>query len=648
MRVTNKMISDQVIANLARSLERFMDKQVQMSTGRRLNRPSDDPIGIQKDLRYRNVLTDITQFKRNISSAGSLLATYDNILGNMKDIIQSANELTIGLSNDTYDAVARNAAANEIESLYTQMIELINSTLEGRHIFSGHLTRDAAVEESVYGVRYLGDAGQTKIEIENNSKIGINLIGSDILFQPLSILGEKADLKIGAVATTLLADLNLGAGVDLTTGAMPGQFTITDNNLGTSVNIDLSLLPADPTLDDVITEINSQLAAAGITNLTVDYGEEGNNLRWLATDTGDISVNTLLENLNGGQGIDLISGHIRLHTADNSIDFEVDLSDAATVGDLINSFNADPNVIAYGLTMAVSADSKGLTISDPLPLEGLMISDTSETSQTAANLGLIGEIDAALIQSSDLNPIADFTASEAAADQTVLKDLGLLGNFNNVKIGEAITPRLTLTDSLSQLDLGNGFELSEIRISQGNSFINLDLSDPSIVTIGDVIDAINNSGLNVLASINAAETGIQVVSTTNTETLMIQEWNEGNTAHDFGIYGSPDILGTMRVLVDAFRNNNGESASQLIGNLTEGINQILNHRASVGAKVIRLEAADRRLTDLDYNFTQLLSEIEDADLTKLISDLAMRENSYQAAMISAAKIIQPSLLNFLK
>jgi len=625
-----------------------MDKQVQMSTGRRLNRPSDDPIGIQKDLRYRNVLTDITQFKRNISSAGSLLATYDNILGNMKDIIQSANELTIGLSNDTYDAVARNAAANEIESLYTQMIELINSTLEGRHIFSGHLTRDAAVEESVYGVRYLGDAGQTKIEIENNSKIGINLIGSDILFQPLSILGEKADLKIGAVATTLLADLNLGAGVDLTTGAMPGQFTITDNNLGTSVNIDLSLLPADPTLDDVITEINSQLAAAGITNLTVDYGEEGNNLRWLATDTGDISVNTLLENLNGGQGIDLISGHIRLHTADNSIDFEVDLSDAATVGDLINSFNADPNVIAYGLTMAVSADSKGLTISDPLPLEGLMISDTSETSQTAANLGLIGEIDAALIQSSDLNPIADFTASEAAADQTVLKDLGLLGNFNNVKIGEAITPRLTLTDSLSQLDLGNGFELSEIRISQGNSFINLDLSDPSIVTIGDVIDAINNSGLNVLASINAAETGIQVVSTTNTETLMIQEWNEGNTAHDFGIYGSPDILGTMRVLVDAFRNNNGESASQLIGNLTEGINQILNHRASVGAKVIRLEAADRRLTDLDYNFTQLLSEIEDADLTKLISDLAMRENSYQAAMISAAKIIQPSLLNFLK
>ncbi|MCP4703060.1 MAG: hypothetical protein GY865_00495, partial [candidate division Zixibacteria bacterium] len=76
--------------------------------------------------------------------------------------------------------------------------------------------------------------------------------------------------------------------------------------------------------------------------------------------------------------------------------------------------------------------------------------------------------------------------------------------------------------------------------------------------------------------------------------------------------------------------------------------QLLNQRASVGAKVIRLESANKRLSELDYNFNQLLSEIEDADLTKLVSDLAMKENSYQAAMMSAAKIIQPSLLNFLR
>ncbi|MCP4634204.1 MAG: hypothetical protein GY855_14865, partial [candidate division Zixibacteria bacterium] len=505
-----------------------------------------------------------------------------------------------------------------IESLYSQMIELVNSTREGRHIFSGHLTRDAAVEESAYGVRYMGDAGKTNIEIENNSKLGINMLGSDILFQPLSTLGQDADLKLALSPTTLLADLGLGNGVDLTSGTVPGEFTITDNNSGISVNVDLNVLPIDPTLNDLITEINGQLTAAGVTNLTVDYGEEGNNLRWLATDTGDISVNTPLQNLNGGQGIDLSTGVINLHNSDNTTSFDVDISSAESVGDVINIFNANPNVIANGLTMAVSADSKGLTISDPVPLSGLIIDDVSAISQTVANLGLTGIINAPLIQSTDLNPIADYTSSEAAVDQTILSDLGLLGTFNNVNQGEPIGARLQLTDLLSKLDLGNGFDLGEFRIAQGNTFINLDLNDPAIATIGDVIDAINNSGLSVLASINAGETGIQIESTSNTETLIIEEWDEGNTAHNLGIYGSSDILGTMRVLSDAFRNNDGESAGQLIGNLSEGIDQLLNQRASVGAKVIRLESANKRLSELDYNFNQLLSEIEDADLTKLV------------------------------
>ena len=441
--------------------------------------------------------------------------------------------------------------------------------------------------------------------------------------------------------------MNLGNGIDLTSGTNPGEFVVTDNNLGISVTVDLNLLPADPTLGDAITEINNQLIAGGITNLTVEYGLEGNNLRWVATDTGLISNSTPIGNLNEGNGIDLSAGRVRIHTLDDSINFDIDLSGAATVGDILDAFNTNANMVALGLSVSISGDGRALSISDPLPLENLIIDEVSDSSSTGADLGILGPIDATVIQGSDLNPISDFTASEAASDQTVLAALGLQGSFNNTRVGDDISARLILTDSLSLLNLGHGFNLGEIRISQGNSFVNLDLSDPALVTIQDVIDAINNSGLNILASINDAETGIQIASTTNTETLIIDEWMEGTTAHEMGLYGSSDILGTMRILIDAFRNNDGETAGQLIGNLNEGINQILNHRATVGAKVIRLESSDKRLTDLDYNFNELLSEIEDADLTKLVSDLAQKENSYQAAMISAAKIMQPTLLDFL-
>ena len=205
-----------------------------------------------------------------------------------------------------------------------------------------------------------------------------------------------------------------------------------------------------------------------------------------------------------------------------------------------------------------------------------------------------------------------------------------------------------MTDPLSLLNLGHGYNMGQIRIAQGNTFVVLDFGDPAYATVGDVIDAINNSGLDVEASINEAETGIQIVSLTNTETLIVDEIQDGTTAHELGIYGSPDMLGTMMILIDALRNNDGEAAGKLIGNLNEGINQLLNQRGTVGAKVIRMELANTRLNELEYNFTDLLSQIEDADITKLVADLAMRENGYQSALIASSKIIQPSLLDFLR
>ena len=88
--------------------------------------------------------------------------------------------------------------------------------------------------------------------------------------------------------------------------------------------------------------------------------------------------------------------------------------------------------------------------------------------------------------------------------------------------------------------------------------------------------------------------------------------------------------------------------SDLIGTLDSGLNTVLNHRASTGAKVIRMETTLSRLEDYTVNYTKLLSDVEDADITKLITDLAMAENAYQSALNAAAKIIQPSLLNFLR
>lgn len=318
MRVTNNMIANQVTLNLSHSIERFMRLQSMMSSGRRIGKPSDDPIGTQKDLGYRHILSEIGQYKKNIGQALSLLASYDNILGNVKNGLSAANELAVSLSNDTYDETARMAAANEADSLFNQLISLANSQLEGRYIFSGHRTGAQALEASASGVEYLGDFGNIQIEIETACKTGINLIGAEVFLQRFSILGEDSNWHPGINGLTRLSDLNLGSGIDLT----PGTFMVTDNNLGINVIVDVS---GCTTLDDVIMEINNQLNAGAITNLTASFGLEGNNLRWEAVANGLISGGTSLANLNSGLGVDLSEGKILISDAGGGINLEVDL-----------------------------------------------------------------------------------------------------------------------------------------------------------------------------------------------------------------------------------------------------------------------------------------------------------------------------------
>lgn len=645
MRITNSMISSSVLADLNRSLETFVNTQGQMSTGRRINKPSDDPIGTYKDLRYRNSITAIGQYRRNISNGTNLLGTYDNILGDIKNMIQSANELAVGQSNSANnDPVANGVAADEVVSIREQIIDMINSEMSGNYIFSGHRTDTLSVRVGANGYRYDGDEGVTRLKIDSSTAMAVNLTASQVLFQPLSVLGENADLELGVVPSTLLADLNGGQGIDLVNGTTPGTFVITDNNLDPPANTLTLDISTALNVNDAIAQINNQLAIGGFTNVTVGLGAEGNNLRWIVSDSGQISDSTKLENLNSGLGVDMSTGQIRFHTADDSIDVYLDVSSAETVGDIRNLINNDADLQAAGIMATINLAETGLQILDTdWPATELIVEDV-EGSQTAQNLGLSGAAGPILF-GEDLDPVSDFTVTENESTQTTTTDLGLLGSFNHDFAGAELDPLLRLDSLLGNMNNGNGIDQGILKISQGIRTVEIDFSYAT--TLQDALDLINGSGLDIQASINAAQTGIQIEPTIDTESLTVQEVSGGDTAHDWGIYGSPDILGSLIILEEAIRNGEELDTSNLIQNTYDGMDKVLSYRSAVGSKVIRLESANSRLIDQDYNYTKLLSEVEDADLTQLVTDLAAQENSYQSALIAASKIIQPSLVNFL-
>ena len=78
------------------------------------------------------------------------------------------------------------------------------------------------------------------------------------------------------------------------------------------------------------------------------------------------------------------------------------------------------------------------------------------------------------------------------------------------------------------------------------------------------------------------------------------------------------------------------------------LDQLSASRAQVGARVNRLETQQTRLKDLELNVEDLLSKTEDADMAKAMVDFSMQQSIYQSALQSGARVLQPSLLDFLR
>ncbi len=638
MRVTNAMVANTVIFNTQRSLSRYLDLESKMSTGRKINAPSDDPMGTIRDLDYRTELAKIEQYQKNISSGLTWQTNYETILADLKNMTTDAKELAIAMANDTYGDTERAAAASEIDSIFDRMIQLANSELEGKSVFSGFRTDAKALVATAYGATYMGDNGQIDFAIESGSRQTVNLNGADVFLAQLSPLGSEADFNLGVAANTLLADLHGGDGID----QLPGTFTITDRNLGLTSTINIS---GAGTVQNAINTINVQLAMDGITDVVAALGPDGNNIMLDTTASGRISNVTDLGVLNSGNGIDLQPGSI-LVSDGGATSVEVDLSGASTIGDVVTLFNSQMAAAGVAnVTMQINAAGTGFEINDTngVPL-GLSISDVAGTESTAANLGIVGRVDPTLA-GTGLQPTVSFSVAEVSG--TTAADLGIDGDFFGDFTGNDLNPALSLTANIADLNNGLGLELGDIQIWQGNASRTLNLSDPGIVTVQDLIDTFNNSGLDITASLNEAGTGIQIVNDDPYSSLTIKDPEGTEVSRLLGIYGSTDMMGSMMLLSDAMHSDDRPAIELLLQNLDESIQELLTSRASVGAKTIGLETTSARMSDLELKFTELLSDTEDADLTQLVTDLATYENNYQASLMATAKIIQPTLLDFL-
>lgn len=140
MRVTQNMMSNSIILHLQRQNEQLYALQTKIATQKRLNKPSDDPIGMAKVLDYRGQLAVIDQYQNNITNGKMRFESNDLTLEAISDLLQLARGLGQEYADENLTAAQKQMAAQEVQEIYAQIVGLVNSKFGNDYTFSGHQT----------------------------------------------------------------------------------------------------------------------------------------------------------------------------------------------------------------------------------------------------------------------------------------------------------------------------------------------------------------------------------------------------------------------------------------------------------------------------------------------------------------------------
>lgn len=140
MRITNKVLSKGYLTDLNRNLQNMKKLQEQLSSGKEIRRPSDNPFKVARSMELNSSLRANERYQENIDEAIGWLETTDSALGQFGDVLQRIKELVTQGSNGTLGSTEKASIKMEVEQLKGQLSEIGNTAYDGRYIFNGDET----------------------------------------------------------------------------------------------------------------------------------------------------------------------------------------------------------------------------------------------------------------------------------------------------------------------------------------------------------------------------------------------------------------------------------------------------------------------------------------------------------------------------
>ncbi|MDQ0231453.1 flagellar hook-associated protein FlgL [Metabacillus malikii] len=272
MRVTQSMLAGNSLSNLSKSYSNMGKYQDQLATGKKINRPSDDPVVAIKGMFYRTNLTEVEQYKRNLSEAYTWMENSEDGVAHASDVLHRVRELVVKGNNGSNSPEDLKAIGAEIAQLKEDLAGVANTQVAGNYIFNGTQTKTKPVTIDANGVVDTSAMTSTayNIEVSKGVQLRVNANPANVfspeLFDTLQkleagLLDGKGSLEDG---DELLGKLDKHIDTILSErsemGARYNRLELIDSRLGNQEVIASRILSdnEDADIEKVITDLTIQ------------------------------------------------------------------------------------------------------------------------------------------------------------------------------------------------------------------------------------------------------------------------------------------------------------------------------------------------------------------------------------------------------
>lgn len=314
MRISTKQYYETSSRAMSEQQSNLYKVQQQMSSGKKLLTPSDDPVGADQALRLQQSIDLTDLYKNNLSAAQSQLSQSESVLGSMTDAMSDIRGLLVQAGNSTYGNSERNLISQELQQKLGNLMGLANSRDgAGFYLFGGNADNTAPFTQTVSGVAYNGDQGSRSVQISGNRNMQLNENGADLFMrtktgngvfdiQPATTNTGSAVALVGRVANASLltgnnyqvqfTSANSYQIVNTTTSATVSSGTYTSGSVLSVDGMEMTITgnPASGDVFDVKPAANKDIFT-GLTELTNLLSQP------VSTDADKAKLKTMLNNM---------------------------------------------------------------------------------------------------------------------------------------------------------------------------------------------------------------------------------------------------------------------------------------------------------------------------------------------------------------